>query len=198
MWGRLVCLSPRGRAGASLSVEVATNGQDFSTTALPFTWMLQPRGLRVSGVSPTTGIFFGGTTVTVAGTGLLHAAVPTVCQFGGDYSSSVWAPSWRRDLQCRFGTSSYRAAFDPVVEKWFGVSLAAGTLGDDGAVRCVAPTSEYAGLARSPRFAFADVTVVGSNVTGDGATRCSSATRCSLKAWFERRRPRSTASGRSC
>ena len=81
----------------------------------------------------------------------------------------MWAPSWRRDLQCRFGTSSYRAAFDPVVEKWFGVSLAAGTLGDDGSVRCVAPTSEYAGLARSLRFAFADVSVVGSNVTGDGA-----------------------------
>ena len=44
-----------------------------------------------------------------------------------------------------------------------------GTVLSDNSVRCVAPTSEYAGLARSLRFAFADVDLDGSNVTGEGA-----------------------------
>ena len=162
----LLCVSPSTETAGSVSLEVAINSQDYTSDAVPFFYYAPP---SVTSVSPASGIFYGGTTVTVAGTGLLHAAAPAAEAGGGDYSSSVWAPSWRRDLQCRFGTSSYRAAFDPVVEKWFGVSLAAGTLGDDGSVRCVAPTSEHAGLARSLRFAFADVSVVGSNVTGDGA-----------------------------
>ena len=85
--------------------------------------VMEAVGMAVAGVEAVAmegAVMGAGTTVTVAGTGLLHAAAPAAEAGGGDYSSSVWAPSWRRDLQCRFGTSSYRAAFDPVAEKWFG------------------------------------------------------------------------------
>ena len=80
-----------------MSLEVAINSQDYTSDAVPFFYYAPP---SVTSVSPASGIFYGGTTVTVAGTGLLHAAAPAAEAGGGDYSSSVWAPSWLYALGC--------------------------------------------------------------------------------------------------
>ena len=122
----LLCVSPSTETAGSVSLEVAINSQDYTSDAVPFFYYAPP---SVTSVSPASGIFYGGTTLILSGAGLLPG-------------------SGRRmpDLQCRFGTSTYRAAYDSWVHKWFGVSLVMGTVLSDNSVRCAAPTSEYAGL----------------------------------------------------
>ena len=80
-WSRLSCYSPFGAGGESVPLEVTTNGQDFSSIdANTPTWRTYTR-LQVSGLLPSSGVFFGGTTVTIFGSGFERLA-PGSCRFG--------------------------------------------------------------------------------------------------------------------
>ena len=74
----LLCVSPSTEAAGSVSLEVAINSQDYTSDAVPFFYYAPP---SVTSVSPASGIFYGGTTVTVAGTGPVsytHLTLPTI------------------------------------------------------------------------------------------------------------------------
>ena len=106
----------------NISLEVAINSQDYTTSAVAFTYFEAP---VVSELLPPNGIFYGGTSVVVRGSGLLR----------------TWA-----DLQCKFGNTS-SSHYDTTRQKWYGDSVVRASY-IDGAIRCVTPTSAESGAAR--------------------------------------------------
>ena len=95
---------------------------------------------------PSTGVYYGGTSVVLQGTGLLRA----------------WP-----DLQCRFGNMS-SAHYDSVRLKWYGDSVVRATA-SAGTVRCVTPTSTQSGEARLLTITFAPEFTNVTTVHGVGA-----------------------------
>jgi len=116
----LLCVSPAAATGVAY-LEVAINSQDFTTSRTIFTFHSL---LVVSSIEPAFGIFYGGTAIVVRGEGLGLSMVGLHCRFG--YGSSAW--------------------YDETAHRWRGETVVAASY-DDGAARCVTPTSAQAGVA---------------------------------------------------
>ena len=85
--GRIVCLSPPARAGASelVNLTLSLNARDFGDTGLAFQYYQQP---RVDTITPSGGHRTGGTVVTIVGDGfdVLDGGAHVSCQYGSPYN----------------------------------------------------------------------------------------------------------------
>ena len=93
----LVCNSTEGAAGV-VSVEVTTNGRDFSASGVLYELV----SVLVSEVSPWSGPELGGTVVTIAGSHLTHAAQYDAlrCRFGGMVGSQAASAHGSDGVRC--------------------------------------------------------------------------------------------------
>ena len=130
-------------AAGVVALEVSINSQNYTSSKVAFTLFDPP---VVSSLLPEVGIFYGGTTVIVHGSGLR-----------GDLP----------DLQCRFGNSSANSAYDDTPLKWHGDSMVPATY-SNGTVHCVSPTSAQAGAARVLSVSFESAQANQSTIVGVG------------------------------
>ena len=79
-----VCNTTQSATGL-VSVEVSTNGRDFSSGGAQYEYV----SVTVSSLAPWSGPLLGGTVVTVGGSSLTVDVEALQCRFGGD--GTVWA-----------------------------------------------------------------------------------------------------------
>ena len=140
----LLCVSPSSNSSTAVPLEISLNNQNYTSSSVAFSYYDVP---HVSAVEPSSGLFYGGTTVTVRGSGLR-------------------ADLGIADVQCRFGRT-LTAWYDSTPQKWFGDSLVAASFAN-GSMLCVTPTSAQSGAARRIEVTFAASGPNGSGVLGVG------------------------------
>ena len=74
----LVCNSTASFGAGLVSVEVSTNGREYTASGVAFEMV----SLVVRGMAPWSGPSLGGTVVTIAGSGLASGG-DLLCRFGG-------------------------------------------------------------------------------------------------------------------
>ena len=120
-----------------------------SDLGVPFTFFEPP---QVSSVEPAAGIVYGGTTVTVHGSG-----------FGADMTSlaetnrareALGMTPLKAEIQCRFGDTLPNSNWDPTRQMWYGDSIVRGSIDNATAARCIAPPSNRSGASRVLRLRF--------------------------------------------
>ena len=90
---QLECISPLPAVAGYVSVEVSTNGQDYSATGVHFEYQ-QPVAMRA--LEPSRGPIEGGTFVNVTGTGFSHRAALLGymwCRFNQTAVVAAWVSS---------------------------------------------------------------------------------------------------------
>ena len=124
---RLVCAAPQGAGGESVHLTVSTNGQDFSSGSVRWSWRSYV-ALSASKLIPTSGLAFGGTPVTVFGEGFEYTA-PGSCRFGfSDLPSS--------------------ASYSSLNNSWSGLAFPEMIYLSSELVTCITPSSEIAGVSK--------------------------------------------------
>ena len=135
--GNLTCTTPAQASGESVAVEISMNGQQYSTSKVPFVYH-DPSA--VTSLSPSSGVSAGSTVVRVLGSGF-QPFEETLCRFGSGSVAARWAsggevvcvslpshetgasvsvdlglatrrrsPVWRRCTRCRRATARCRTA----------------------------------------------------------------------------------------
>ena len=115
--GVIACLSPAGKSGETVPLEVSLNAQQFSTQRVGFRYHAVP---QVSSYSPCSGPNDGGTVVRIDGVGLAG---------GSDY-------------RCRFdacGVCETAWSCGPCVANATHMPSAGGSLNSGGSLVCVSP-----------------------------------------------------------
>ena len=125
----VLCYSPTSIQSGDVLLEVAINSQNYTSSGMHFAYYVDN---TVTVVSPSLGILFGGTEVSIEGSGF----------------EDVF------ELQCKFGISLLASQYNITGEQWIGFALSNASHVADDHIKCIAPASVHAGAARSISYNF--------------------------------------------